>query len=86
MNIALLKNIEKDIKQHFCIDNCKLTNKDGIQLIINAFDENMEEIVQYCKRQLETVFEKTFILYHCQSGKKPSSKENTHFYRFTEVE
>ena len=47
MNMVLLKNIEKDIKQHFCIDNCKLTYKDGIQLFIDGYDERMEEIAQY---------------------------------------
>lgn len=82
MNMALLKNIEKDIKQHFGIDNCKLTYKDGIQLIIDGYDERMEEIAQYCKQQLESELGKTFILHHCQSWAQNSEK-NTHIYRFT---
>lgn len=85
MNMVLLKNIEKDIKQHFCIDNCKLTNNTEIQLIIYGYDERMEEIAQYCKQQLETEFEKTFILHHCKTGMKPktSTKGDIHLYRFT---
>ena len=84
--MALLKNIEKDIKQHFGIDNCKLTYKDGIQLIIDGcYDEQMEEIAQYCKQQLETELGKTFILHHCKSWAQ-NSEENTHLYRFTEEE
>lgn len=85
MNMVLLKNIEKDIKQHFCIDNCKLTNNTEIQLIIYGYDERMEEIAQYCKQQLETELGKTFILYHCQSWAQ-NSEENTHLYRFTPEE
>lgn len=85
MNMALLKNIEKDIKQHFCIDNCKLTNNTEIQLIIYGYDERMEEIAQYCKQQLETELGKTFILHHCQSWAQ-NSEENTHLYRFTPEE
>lgn len=90
MNILrYLHTVEKDIKQHFGIDNCKLTNKDGkIQLTIYGYDERMEEIVQYCKQQLETELEKTFILHHCKIGKKPKSytKEDMHLYRFIEEE
>lgn len=85
MNMVLLKNIEKDIKQHFCIDNCKLTNNTEIQLIIYGYDERMEEIAQYCKQQLETELGKTFILHHCQSWAQ-NSEENTHLYRFTPEE
>ena len=88
MNMVLLKNIEKDIKQHFCIDNCKLTYKDGIQLIIDGYDERMEEIAQYCNQQLETELGKTFILHHCKTGMKPktSTKGDTHLYSFTPEE
>lgn len=90
MNILrYLHTVEKDIKQHFGIDNCKLTNKDGkIQLTIYGYDERMEEIAQYCKQQLETELEKTFILHHCKIGKKPksSTKEDMHLYRFIEEE
>lgn len=85
--LRYLHTVEKDIKQHFGIDNCKLTNKDGkIQLIFYGYDERMEEIVQYCKQQLETELEKTFILHHGKIGKKPksSTKEDMHLYRFTE--
>lgn len=90
MNILrYLHTVEKDIKQHFGIDNCKLTNKDGkIQLTIYGYDERMEEIAQYCKQQLETELEKTFILHHCKIGKNPksSTKEDIHLYRFIEEE
>lgn len=88
MNMVLKKNIEKDIKQHFCIDNCKLTNNTEIQLIIYGYDERMEEIAQYCKQQLETELGKTFILHHCKTGMKPktSTKGDTHLYRFTPEE
>lgn len=86
MNISLLKNVEKDINQHFGIDNCKLTYKDEIQLIIVGFDENMEEIVQYCKIQLETVFGQTYILHHGQSWEKDPSEDKTHLYRFIQKE
>lgn len=87
MNILrYLHTVEKDIKQHFGTDNWKLTNKDGkIQLIFYGYDERMEEIVQYCKQQLETELEKTFILHHGQSWAQ-NSEENTHLYRFTEEE
>lgn len=85
MNMVLLKNIEKDIKQHFDIDNCKLTNNTEIQLIIYGYDERMEEIAQYCKQQLETELGKTFIFHHCQSWAQ-NSEENTHLYRFTPEE
>lgn len=87
MNILrYLQTVEKDIKQHFGIDNCKLTNKDcKIQLIFYGYDERMEEIAQYCKQQLETELEKTFILHHCQSWAQ-NSEENMHLYRFTEEE
>ena len=85
MNMVLLKNIEKDIKQHFGIDNCKLTNNTEIQLIIYGYDERMEEIAQYCKQQLETELGKTFILHHCQSWAQ-NSEDNTHLYRFTPEE
>ncbi len=87
--LHLLQTVEKDIKQHFGIDNWKLTNKDGeIQLIFYDYDERMEEIVQYCKQQLETEQEKTFTLHHCKIGKKPksSTKEDMHLYRFIEEE
>ena len=87
MNILrYLHTVEKDIKQHFGTDNWELRNKDGeIQLIFYGYDERMEEIVQYCKQQLETELEKTFTLHHCQSWKK-NSEENMHLYRFTEEE
>lgn len=87
MNILrYLHTVEKDIKQHFGIDNCKLTNKDGkIQLTIYGYDERMEDIAQYCKQQLETELEKTFILHHCKIGKS-STKEDMHLYRFIEEE
>lgn len=82
---CLLPKIEKDIKQHFFIDNCKLTRKDGeIKLLFLGYDERMEEIVQNCKQLLETELGKTFILYHCQSGNKPLSNKNTYLYRFAE--
>lgn len=88
MNILrYLHTVEKDIKQHFGTDNWELRNKDDeIQLIFYGYDERMEEIVQYCKQQLETELEKTFILHHCKIGKKPksSTKEDMHLYRFTE--
>ena len=85
MNMVLLKNIEKDIKQHFFFFICKLTYKDGIQLIIDGYDERMEEIAQYCKQQLETELGKTFIFHHCKTGMKPktSTKGDIHLYRFT---
>ena len=82
-----LQTVEKDIKQHFGIDNSKLTKESSeIQLIIYGYDERMEEIVQYCKQQLETELEKTFTLHHCKIGKKPksSTKEDMHLYRFIE--
>lgn len=82
---CLLPKIEKDIKQHFFIDNCKLTRKDGeIKLLFSGYDERMEDIVQCCKQLLETELGKTFILHHCQSGKKPLSNKNTYLYRFAE--
>lgn len=82
-----LQTVEKDIKQHLGIANCKLTKESSeIQLIFYGYDERMEEIVQYCKQQLETELEKTFTLHHCKIGKKPksSTKEDMHLYRFTE--
>lgn len=85
--LHLLQTVEKDIKQHFGIDKCKLTNNDGeIQLIFYGYDERMENIAQYCKQQLETELEKTFTLHHCKIGKKPkfSTKDDMHLYRFTE--
>lgn len=87
MNILrYLHTVEKDIKQHFGIDNCKLTKESSeIQLTIYGYDERMEEIVQYCKQQLETELEKTFILHHCKSWAQ-NSEENTHLYRFIEEE
>lgn len=87
MNILrYLHTVEKDIKQHFGIDNCKLTKESSeIQLTIYGYDERMEEIAQYCKQQLETELEKTFILHHCKSWAQ-NSEENTHLYRFTEEE
>ena len=76
----------EDIKQHFDIDNCKLTqNGSEIQLTIYGYDERMEEFAQYCKQQLETELEKTFILHHGQSWAQ-NSEENTHLYRFIEEE
>lgn len=82
---CLLPKIEKDIKQHFFLDNCKLTRKDGeIKIIFYGYEELTEEIVQYCKKLLEAELGKTFILHHCQSGKKPLSNENTYLYRFAE--
>lgn len=85
MSITLLKSIEKNIKLNFGIDNCKLTRKDGeIQIIFYGYEELTEEIVQYCKKLLETELGKTFILHHCQSGKKPLSNKNTYLYRFAE--
>ena len=90
MNILrYLHTVEKDIKQHFGTDNLELRNKDDeIQLIFYGYDERMEEIVQYCKQQLETEQEKTFTLHHCKIGKKPksSTKEDMHLYRFIEGE
>lgn len=84
--LRYLHTVEKDIKQHFGTGNWKLTNKDGkIQLIFYGYDERMEEIAQYCKQQLETELEKTFILHHCKSWAQ-NSEENTHLYRFTEEE
>ena len=81
----LLSKIEKDIKQNFGINNCKLIKKDGeIKLIFLGYDELTEEIVQYCKQLLETELGKTFVLHHCQSGRKPLSKDNTYLYRFAE--
>lgn len=87
MNILrYLHTVEKDIKQHFGIANCKLTKESSeIQLIFYGYDERMEEIVQYCKQQLETELEKTFILHHGQSWAQ-NSEENTHLYRFIEEE
>ncbi len=87
MNILrYLHTVEKDIKQHFGIDNCKLTKESSeIQLTIYGYDERMEEIVQYCKQQIETELEKTFILHHCKSWAQ-NSEENTHLYRFIEEE
>lgn len=87
MNILrYLHTVEKDIKQHFGTDNCKLTKESSeIQLTIYGYDERMEEIVQYCKQQLETELEKTFILHHCKSWAQ-NSEENTHLYRFIEEE
>lgn len=85
--LHLLQTVGKNIKQHFDIDNCKLTqNGSEIQLIIYGL--RMEEIAQYCKQQLETELEKTFILHHCKIGKKPksSTKEDMHLYRFIEEE
>lgn len=85
MSITLLKSIEKNIKLNFGIDNCKLTRKDGeIQIIFYGYEELTEEIVQYCKKLLEAELGKTFILHHCQSGKKPLSNKNTYLYRFAE--
>lgn len=85
MSITLLKSIEKNIKLNFGIDNCKLTRKDGeIQIIFYGYEELTEEIVQYCKKLLETELGKTLILHHCQSGKKPLSNKNTYLYRFAE--
>lgn len=84
-----LQTVEKDIKQHLGIDNCKLTKEGSeIQLTIYGYDERMEEFAQYCKQQLETELEKTFILHHCKIGKKPKSatKEDMHLYRFIEEE
>lgn len=84
--LHLLQTVGKDIKQHFDIDNCKLTqNGSEIQLIIYGYDERMEEIAKYCKQQLETELEKTFTLHHCQSWAQ-NSEENTHLYRFIEEE
>lgn len=81
-----LQTVEKDIKQHLGIDNCKLTKEGSeIQLTIYGYDERMEEFAQYCKQQLETELEKTFILHHGQSWAQ-NSEENTHLYRFIEEE
>ncbi len=87
--LRYLHTVEKDIKQHFGIDNCKLTkNGSEIQLTIYGYNERMEEFAQYCKQQLETELKKTFTLHHCKIGKKPksSTKEDMHLYRFIEEE
>lgn len=83
--LRYLHTVEKDIKHHFGIDNCKLTYNDEIQLIFYGYDERMEDIAQYCKQQLEAELEKTFILHHCQSWEQ-NSEENTQLYRFTQKE
>lgn len=86
--LRYLHTVEKDIKQHFGIDNCKLTkNGSEIQLTIYGYNERMEEFAQYCKQQLETELKK-HLPYISKIGKKPksSTKEDMHLYRFIEEE
>lgn len=69
--ICDLENIKNKVQNVFKLSQCYLSNKDSIQLVLqdNYTEENIKEILDFCKIELEKISDMKYKVSRCKVAK-----------------
>ena len=84
-NLEKLEHIKDGIKEKFNLSRCSLSEKENLQLVLydNLLDNKMEEIAEYCKKELEKLNKTQYEFTRCKSIKSESIGQHISSDTFT---